>query len=128
MDRLVRQIMKISTNTLTGKPIDYTIAKCVGKSYVTKDTDYAPDGRIYQPGTSQPLGPNYSTDWAQGGPIIERELIHLAYSTAIYGLPAGWTASKNGKQVDGPTTLIAAMRCFIASKLGDEVDVPEELL
>jgi hypothetical protein len=29
--------------------------------------------------------------------------------------------------VKGPTPLIAAMRCLVASKLGDEVDVPEEL-
>ena len=28
----------------------------------------------------------------------------------------------------GPTPLIAAMRCFVASKLGDEVDVPDELI
>ena len=28
----------------------------------------------------------------------------------------------------GPTPLIAAMRCFVASHLGDEVNVPEELL
>jgi hypothetical protein len=27
----------------------------------------------------------------------------------------------------GPTPLIAAMRCYVASKLGDEVDIPEEL-
>jgi hypothetical protein len=27
----------------------------------------------------------------------------------------------------GPTPLVAAMRCYCASKLGDEVDVPEEL-
>ena len=28
----------------------------------------------------------------------------------------------------GPTPLIAAMRCYVASKLGDDVDIPEELL
>jgi hypothetical protein len=28
----------------------------------------------------------------------------------------------------GPTPLIAAMRCYIASKMGDEVKVPDELL
>lgn len=28
----------------------------------------------------------------------------------------------------GPTPLIAAMRCYVASKLGDEVEIPEELL
>ena len=26
------------------------------------------------------------------------------------------------------TPLVAAMRCYVASKLGDEVDIPEELL
>jgi len=28
----------------------------------------------------------------------------------------------------GPTPLIAAMRCYVASKLGEEVEAPEELL
>jgi len=28
----------------------------------------------------------------------------------------------------GPTPLVAAMRCFVTSKLGAEVDVPDELL
>ena len=28
----------------------------------------------------------------------------------------------------GTTPLIAAMRCFVASKLGEEVDIPQELL
>jgi len=27
----------------------------------------------------------------------------------------------------GPTPLIAAMRCYVASKLGDEVEIPQEL-
>jgi hypothetical protein len=28
----------------------------------------------------------------------------------------------------GHTPLIAAMRCYVASKLGDEVEIPQELL
>jgi hypothetical protein len=28
----------------------------------------------------------------------------------------------------GPTPLIAAMRCYVASKLGDDINIPEELL
>jgi hypothetical protein len=28
---------------------------------------------------------------------------------------------------EGPTPLIAAMRCYVASKLGDEVEIPSEL-
>jgi hypothetical protein len=29
---------------------------------------------------------------------------------------------------DGTTPLIAAMRCYVASKLGDEVEIPVELI
>lgn len=28
---------------------------------------------------------------------------------------------------DGPTPLVAAMRCLVASRLGDEVEIPDEL-
>ena len=62
-----------------------------------------------------------STDWAQGGPIIEREYIILR--------PAddGWQATIETATQYGPTPLIAAMRCFVASKLGESINLPEEL-
>jgi hypothetical protein len=72
----------------------------------------------------------YSTNWEQGGPIIEREGITITH----YGndWEDAWSARKGdghwkGKETYGPTPLIAAMRCYVASKLGDEIDVPEEL-
>jgi len=70
----------------------------------------------------------YSTDWAQGGPIIEKEEIQLSSSPHSEGY--WWYAQCMGstKEFAGPTPLIAAMRCYVASKLGDEVDVPEGLL
>ena len=125
--------MKVKVSTASGPVLDRMVAKLVGKSYVKGDTDYAPDGRIYQRGTAQPTGPHYSTDWAQGGPIIEREGIELRPSR--FGA-TGWTAwtldratktqPRNvGKSASSP--LIAAMRCFVSSKLGDEVDIPKEL-
>jgi hypothetical protein len=66
---------------------------------------------------------NPSTDWAQGGPIIEREKISVL--APVRGL---WRSRKNGRTQYGPTPLIAAMRCYVASKLGDEVEIPQELL
>ena len=72
---------------------------------------------------------NFSSDWAQGGPIIEREKInvwHVGQNNTF------WVGSLD--RVDpapesyGPTPLIAAMRCFVAFKLGDEIDIPKELL
>ena len=69
-------------------------------------------------------GLDYSSDWAHGGPILEREGI------SIYRMTSDWSAAYNpsGTPQDGPTPLIAAMRCYVASRLGDEVEVPEELL
>ena len=74
----------------------------------------------------------YSTDWAQGGPIIERECITWSMVMNPEGSDeTRWLAFSyrhgSSKAVAGPSQLIAAMRCFVASKLGDEVEIPEEL-
>ena len=69
----------------------------------------------------------YSTDWAEGGPIIEREMIWLG-SDGIGGFDARiYEPDEEPWQEFGPTMLIAAMRCYVASKLGDTVEIPEEL-
>ena len=72
----------------------------------------------------------YSSKWEFGGPIIERERIEVRYRVGV-----NMTATINGqfeqtaayREHKNPM-LIAAMRCFVASKLGDEVEVPKELV
>jgi hypothetical protein len=104
--------LKIQTQSLTGPALNWAVGKAVG---------------------SDPVG--YSTDWKFGGPIIEQESIgiQMAYP-AEDGKPALWYAAKFATSVKapprahGPTPLVAAMRCFVLSRLGEEVDVPEELL
>jgi hypothetical protein len=68
-----------------------------------------------------------STDWSQGGPIIEREGITIARRGKY--LYSEWGAVLNDFEFDedGPTPLIAAMRCYVASKMGDEINLPKEL-
>ncbi len=85
-------------------------------------------------GESQP-GACYTTDWAQGGPILERECIDMqAYGAAseVPKNPDYWEASiylhDEIIRGEGPTPLIAAMRCFVVSTMGEEVEVPDELL
>ena len=65
-----------------------------------------------------------STKWSQAGPIIEREGLCVNPD-----FPRGWMAITNNAELIqfGPTPLIAAMRCYVASKLGDEIEIPEEL-
>lgn len=74
-----------------------------------------------------------TTDWSQGGPIIEREKINLQHISGIntpgdFGWEAQhpWPTTACGWPVRGSTPLISAMRCYVASKLGDTVEVPEE--
>jgi hypothetical protein len=69
---------------------------------------------------------HYSTDWAWGGPIIEREKIELVPS--IDGKV--WYAESLDRKARIErclTPLIAAMRCYVTSKLGDTIEIPLEL-
>jgi len=104
--------MKIKTSELTGAALDWAVAKCEGR----KDNDFGWWWDNYKP----------STNWAQGGPIIERESIDLQYQGGDVDV---WAADIFGADcsVYGDTPLIAAMRCYVVSKLGDEVEIPEEL-
>jgi hypothetical protein len=98
--------MKIRLSEATPRQIDYLVARCEG------------DEPCKAGGTGLP----YSTDWLAAGPIIEREGISLY----LYG-GSEWNAHVGGKESIGPTPLIAAMRCYVASKMGDEVKASAEL-
>jgi hypothetical protein len=109
----------MKTSELTGAALDWAVAKAEGYTGVALESR---TGEWYTP----------STNWAQGGPIIERENInietwHGAWQAELEFLPDDDTHYRYGKGA-GPTPLIAAMRCYVASKLGEDVSIPEELL
>jgi len=69
----------------------------------------------------------WSTSWSWAGPIIEREGMTLScHWQRPYALKL-LADEKRVVQGNGPTPLIAAMRCYVASKLGNEIEVPNEL-
>ena len=108
--------MKLKTSELQGPALDWAVAKCeeLGIRRLSGGEFLLADGDFWFP----------STDWSQGGPIIEREKIALSYDTGRFG----WVASfYDGDDVFGGTPLVAAMRSYVASKLGDEVEVPDDL-
>jgi hypothetical protein len=138
--------MKIGINELTGPALDWAVAKCV---WTDRQIIASSGCRISIP-VAPDTDPNDSTlrffyepstNWAQGGPIIDREGVNtFRYNTLDRGAPWVWCGHKvvvrdddSGNPInvaltlDGPTPLIAAMRCFVASKLGDEVDIPDEI-
>lgn len=78
------------------------------------------------PGRHSRLGDfRYSVSWDQSGPIIERGKINLNLVGDVW--EAGPWINRTTRRPHGPTPLIAACRCFVASKLGDDVDIPKEL-
>jgi hypothetical protein len=99
--------MKIKTSKLQGAALDWAVAKCEGLSH--RLHGHVP----------------YSTDWAQGGPIIEKEKIDVVHVGFAQSDDKKWVAMDKHY---GPTPLIAAMLCYVASQLGDEVDAPDELM
>jgi hypothetical protein len=108
----------MKTSELTGLALDWAVAKCEGRQEPEVVNNFAVAWYTW-PNT------HYSTDWAQGGPIIEREGIHTGQ-----GMDGLWYANKGISKYHqfGRTPLIAAMRCYVASKLGDDIDIPEELI
>lgn len=100
--------MKIETSSLQDKALDYAVGvanECAGLAPV-----------------------QYSTRWEFGGTIIERELIEIGrlYDgwIACINVPEDGDWESNGQW--GATPLIAAMRCYVAAKLGHEVEIPDE--
>lgn len=80
-----------------------------------------------------------SSDWEDGGPIIERERIaifrprhdpdwHAGYDICAIDESGGgghWHPRMDmNHEMKGPTPLVAAMRTFVASRFGDSVDIP----
>jgi hypothetical protein len=94
--------MKIKPGELNGPALNWAVGYC--EDTLLDSTPYA-----------------YSTDWAWGGPIIEREGIDLYQS-------GSWAAEMGGThRQEGPTPLVAAMRCYVGSVMGNEMEVPDEL-
>jgi hypothetical protein len=100
----------MKTSELRGTALDWVVAKIEGALLECKSV---PDH--FTP----------STDWAQAGPIIEREWVDLhCINDSLW--EAEINANEYHNRKNGPTPLIAAMRCYVASKLGEEVAMPYE--
>jgi hypothetical protein len=99
--------MKHKTAELEGALLDAAVAKAEGVG-------------IWAEGLS------WLTEWAEAGPIIERERISVFQNG-----DGSWSAMMPQAHEDddlvsgtGLTPLIAAMRAYVASRFGEEVELP----
>ena len=145
--------MKVKVSEATGVQLDWMVAKCLTGGEIFQCGRIAHQVVLHSVGGT--VAPYFMKDsgvirtafepselWAQGGPIIEREGI----ATMPMGDDGEWLAvtepcvfdttpdaREHSWEIGGlfahrdATPLIAAMRCFVSSKLGEEVEVPDEL-
>lgn len=132
--------MKIKTAELTGRGLNAAVALALGAKIVkTPESQswmfYGPPSLMngVDPGWSL-QAPDYCSDGLKAMQVLERECIGLectghcweAY-TAIEVADEDFIVPQFVSQT-GPTSIIAIWRCFVTSKLGDEVEIPKELL
>jgi len=130
--------MKLKTSELTGDALIWAVATCEGYTDLHKiegrwphepHLAMMPPRREYGAMELWEIGSD--NDWRFFGPIIEREWLDITPWPNDSREDMRWHCQQHDSGGDcaqyGPTPLIAAMRCYVASKLGDEIDVPEEL-
>lgn len=120
----------VNVSELEGVALDYAVAvacglhiemfgRCFEASWLH---DHVDGSRSRIMGTFRP-----SADWSHGGPLIDRHVVSLTNESSHWSA-LSVAGGKGCASEFGPTPLIAACRAIVAAKMGDTVDVPEELL
>lgn len=135
--------MKYKTSELEGVSLDAAVAKALGYVYLDGQKIAPPHSPSPSERARLLMSPALTIDdysewfepsgcWALGGPIIERERIDISSPDEwtddlrwYAGIYESKTLSGTRMMFEqrGETPLIAAMRAFVASKLGDEVEL-----
>lgn len=132
---------EVKVSELEGAALDWAVAKALGfiesgqvypvmyqnREGVCSVSYWALRGTESYEG--QPSAFEPSMDWNEGGPLIEKHGIRLQPPRS----DSSWTGDCIGERgavsfCTGETALIAAMRALVASKLGEVVEIPEELV
>jgi hypothetical protein len=128
--------MKHKTAELEAGRLDYAVALIEGLDVTSEDCGLSKNGkfvRVKSDGTAPYMDFSPSTCWDHGGPIIERNHIDVAapdefddderWFAGIYR-DAMRHATPRCCEMRGDTPLIAAMRAYVASWFGEEVEIP----
>lgn len=103
---------QVHISELSGAELDWAVAHVEG--HTADPYTWLYEATVKDVADSNGFRP--SSDWSQGGPRIERDWISVWQVGRNY-----WKADKGGlSSNDGPTPLIAAMRCLVASMLGQD--------
>lgn len=117
----------------TNTQLDWLVARCEGAESIAFNGEYWIVTDVIN-GWEYLGNLNYTTSPDLMWPIIEREEIGTRRNVPC-SKGREWEASPSptakgagGAWGYGSTSLVAAARCYVASKLGETVEVPEELV
>jgi hypothetical protein len=118
----------------TGPALDWLVAVAANDLQEDGGQVFLKRGRLYWTGEDggEALRYSPSTDWSQGGPIIDRLMdtchFFILENDKGHGHHCALSITPHDNHHGtGKTPLIAAMRCYVTSELGEEVEVPDEL-
>lgn len=130
------ELIEVKTSELTGYALDWAVAKAIGYECgriqgksgtfgcnATRGVQYV-IGILRGASLVEELNARFwrpTTDWAQGGLLLDK------YCTALNQSDHGWWSHAGDRLGEGETAMIAICRATVAAKLGDVVQVPEEL-
>jgi len=118
----------MKTAELNGIALDYAVTLIENPDALKYGVDDWRQRRKYETKNGEFLF-RWASSWAQAGSIIEREGIGIAPKEFVYSGEIWLAMLFNGSnESQGPTPLIAAMRAYVTECIGDEIDIPTELM
>ena len=129
--------MEINVNELSGSALDWAVAKAIGAYAAANGSSEIWGCKIWSvPGFENMRWDDWtpSTDWAHGGPLIDKFKMSVMSDEDTCDFVASigaWRMFKKSHKTRwsrGPSALIALCRAIVSAKLGPVVNVPDELL
>ena len=116
--------MKIKTQDLKSRQLDYVV-EMIEIARMRAEGEHLKEWWVKSRRTDPT---DYSNDWLWSGPILESMLSDgLILQARIHTSRGAAASGKNSFFCYGETPIIAVLKCFVASRLGNEVEIPEDL-
>lgn len=126
--------MKIKVYTLEGTALNWAVAKSAGDidkvvklgNGLTNAVVLDGANNLFDMRTGKDYRP--SEDWELGGPIVDYEKLCPIWSEELQMWGCTKKVDDKFHFAKGPTFLVAAMRCYVSSKLGEEINISKKLI
>lgn len=126
-------LIEVKTADLVGEALHWAVAIAENLEPFVQPPEYGNPHRVFLP-KKYFIGERYtpSTDWSQGGPLIEKHNVQLSFNGHRSGGFSAYVCNDSGVEYrpsgSGKTHLVAVCRAVVASKFPNVFKVPTELV